>query len=133
MNYIEINEGLNMDSIVINATIDTPKVICSDDGTLSIFGRSLIENPIDFYKPILDWVKHINVENIEIIIRLEYMNTSSSMQIYNLLEQAKKNQWKKSVMVKWFYDVNDEDGIELGKEFESMLEMPFQFYNFLDL
>ncbi len=122
-----------MEEIIINATYDTPKIICSLDGTVSIIGRFLTEDPVIFYKPIQDWVTQIKVENLLIIIRLEYLNTSSSMQVYNLLELAKKNPWKKTVLVKWFYDMNDEDGCELGKEFESMLGLPFEFYNFLDL
>lgn len=122
-----------MDSITINATNDTPKVICNIDGTISITGRSLTEDPVIFYKPILDWITQLKAENITIWIRLEYLNTSSSIQVYNLLKLAKENQWKKTILIKWFYDMNDEDGFELGKEFESFLEMPFEFYNFLDL
>jgi hypothetical protein len=122
-----------MDVIVLNATVDTPKIICNDDGTISIIGRSLTEDPVAFYKSILEWVEQLKSEKIEINIRLEYLNTSSSMQIYNLLELAKKNQWKKTILVRWYYDVNDEDGCSLGKEFESMLEIPFEFFNFLDL
>ena len=119
-----------MDSIILNATEDTPKIICNIDGTISIMGKSLTEDPITFYKPILGWITQINAHNLEIRVQLEYLNTSSSKQIYNLLKLAKENRWKKTVLVKWFYDENDEDGCELGKEFESLLELPFEFHNF---
>jgi len=122
-----------MDSITINATADTPKIVCSADGTISVTGKSLTEDPVVFYKPILDWIEQIKTEKIEIWIRLEYLNTSSSIQIYNILKYAKENPWKKNILVKWFYDMNDEDGCEMGKDFESLLELPFEFYNFLDL
>jgi hypothetical protein len=121
-----------MDSIVLNSTSDTPKIVCTDDGTITIIGRSLTEDPLTFYKPILDWVQQLNVENIEINVRLEYLNTSSSLQIYNLLELAKKNPRKNSIIVRWYYDMLDEDGRSLGEEFEAMLEVPFEFFNFLD-
>jgi hypothetical protein len=123
-----------MDSIIlISATEDTPKIIGSNDGKISIIGKSIIEDPIAFYKPIHDWISQIKAENIEICIQLEYLNTSSSKQVFNLLKLAKENPWKKTILVKWFYDMNDDDELELGKEFESLLELPFEFYNFLDL
>jgi hypothetical protein len=122
-----------MDDINLNATVDTPKIICNTDGTISVIGRSLTEDPVAFYRPILEWVNQLNSEKIEINVRLEYLNTSSSMQIFNLIELAKKNQWKKTILVRLFYDMNDEDSYSLGKEYESMLEVPFEFFNFLDL
>ncbi len=123
-----------MDStIFIRETEDTPRVICSVDGKIYISGKSINEDPLAFYKPILDWITQLKAENIEINIQLEYLNTSSSKQIFNLLKTAKENQWKKSILIKWFYDMNDEDECELGKEFESLLELPFEFYNFLNL
>jgi hypothetical protein len=122
-----------MDAIILNATVDTPKIICNTDGTISIIGRSLTEDPVAFYKPILEWVNQLTSEKIEINVRLEYLNTSSSMQLFNLIELAKNNQWKKNILVRWFYDMNDEDSFSLGKEYESMLEIPFEFFNFLDL
>ena len=123
-----------MDSIIlISATEDTPKVIGSADGKLSIIGKSITEDSLVFYKPILEWITQIKAENIEISIQLEYLNTSSSKQIFNLLKLAKENQWKKTILIKWFYEMNDEDERELGKEYESLLEIPFEFYNFLNL
>jgi hypothetical protein len=119
-----------MDTLKINATENTPRVICTAEGTISIIGKSISEDPIAFYKPIHDWISNLKAENIEISIQLEYLNTSSSKQIYNLLTLAKDNIWKKTFLVKWYYDINDEDEFELGKEYESLLEVPFEFYNY---
>lgn len=121
-----------MDSIIINSTDDTPKVVCKNDGTVSITGKSINEDPVAFYKPVLDWIAQTKAENLVISIQLDYLNTSSSKQIFDMLRLAKENKWKKSVLVKWFYDMNDEDECELGKEFESVLGIPFEFYNFLN-
>jgi hypothetical protein len=119
-----------MEPIIINATENSPKVICTAEGTISIIGKSISEDPIAFYKPILDWITEVKAENLEISIQLEYLNTSSSKQIFDLLLHAKENIWKKTIIVKWYYDMNDEDELELGKEFESLLEVPFEFNNF---
>jgi hypothetical protein len=122
-----------MDSYVINATSDSPKVIFNDDGVVTILGRSYCEDSMAFYEPILDYMSNFKAEKIEIYVRLEYMNTSSSIQIFNLLKVAKENQWQKSVAIKWFYDINDEDLLELGKEYEAMLNIPFEYFNTLDI
>ena len=117
-----------MELIKLKATDDTPKVTCDLDGTISIIGKSLNEDPYDFYRPIFDWVREVQAENLTIDVQLEYTNTSSSKQVFNLLKFAKENKWKKNILVKWYYNENDEDGYELGKEFESMLEIPFEFF-----
>jgi hypothetical protein len=117
-----------MEPLQIQATTDTPKVTCDLDGTITLIGKSLNEDPFDFYSPILNWVNEVQAENLTIDFQLEYTNTSSSKQIYNLLKFAKENKWKKSILVKWYYNENDEDGYELGKEFESMLDIPFEFH-----
>ena len=117
-----------IEPIQIKATPDTPKVTCDLDGTITLIGKSLNEDPFDFYSPILNWVKEVQAENLTIDVQLEYTNTSSSKQLYNLLKFAKENKWKKSILVKWYYNESDEDGYELGKEFESMLEIPFEFH-----
>lgn len=122
-----------MEPIKLDPTRDTPKVLCNLDGTIFIIGRSLTEDPLPFYAPLLVWISQINAENIEINIQLEYLNTSSSKQIFNLLKVGKENQWKKNILVKWYYEENDEDGYEFGKELESFLELPFEFYNYLAL
>ncbi len=117
-----------MEPIKLSVTSVTPKVSCDEDGTVLIVGKSFTEDPFAFYKPIQDWIEEVKAENLVIGIQLEYMNTSSSIQIYNVLKLAKENHWRKTILIKWFYEANDEDGLELGKEYESMLEIPFEFY-----
>lgn len=119
-----------MESIKIKATTDTPKVECNIDGTLVLSGKSLTEDPYAFYKPILEWVNNLTIETIVISIQLEYMNTSCSKEIYSLLKNAKDNAHLKKVVINWFYEASDEDSFEIGKEFESMLEIPFNMQKF---
>lgn len=121
-----------MNSISFDATEDTPQVICNIDGTVSIIGKSLPEDSFAFYNPIHDWISKVNAENLEITLRLDYMNTSSTKQIYTLLELANNNQSKKSIKIKWYYNENDDEALDLGKEFESLLKQPFEFYGFLE-
>ena len=121
-----------MDTIKIEASDDTPKVLCTSEGLISISGRSLTEDPFSFYIPILKWVENINAENLQIELRLDYVNTSSSKQIFNLLEVAKDNKWKKQLLIKWIYNENDDDGLSFGRELESTLDIPFEYQSYFE-
>lgn len=116
-----------MESFTIEASEETPKIICNQQGKVSVKGKSLTEDPIAFYTPVLEWLSKLNVEKITLDLSLDYMNTASSKQIFTLIELAKKNKARKELVVNWYYEANDEDAIDIGKEFESLLEIPFNF------
>ena len=42
-------------------------------------------------------------------------------------EYIKKNKSKKHLIINWYYEASDEDALDIGKEFESLLEIPFEF------
>jgi hypothetical protein len=119
-----------MNRLFIEATKATPRVEFLPSGELSIQGRSLPEDPHGFYNPLLNWIKQSTLENIKIEIRLEYMNTSSYKQIYTLLSCIKDNIYAKDQMVNWYFEEGDDDGYETGKEFESLIQIPFQFHEY---
>lgn len=116
-----------MEAILIESTDETPKIVCNIQGKIEITGKSLTEDPLAFYNPIHNWIANIETENIIMEMSLEYMNTASSKQIFTLIELAKKNKVKKQLTINWYYEANDEDTIDTGKEFESLLEIPFNF------
>ncbi len=116
-----------MEAINIQATEETPKIICDVKGKISVTGKSLTEDPIAFYHPIHDWASKMDSENVVLDLSLDYMNTASSKQIFTLIELVKKNKAKKQFTVNWYYEANDEDALDVGKEFESLLEIPFNF------
>ena len=68
-----------MSEIKLEKTAKTPEVKFSTGPVaMSLAGRSIPENSIEFYKPLLDWVDsnvEDNDEAVNISIRLEYFNT----------------------------------------------------------
>lgn len=122
-----------MEGMVIHETKYSPRVELNPEGKIFIKGRSLIEDPYAFYNPILDWVRNYSSQSLDIEIMLEYLNTSSSKQLFNLLLQIQDNSAIQTAAVKWYYEYDDEDGFELGKEFESQMKIPFQFYGFSEV
>ena len=59
-------------------------------------------------------------------IRLEYFNTSSSkciLDVFKKLEAIHKS--RNEVEVNWFYEEDDEDMLEAGEDYESIIRVPF--------
>ena len=63
---------------------------------------------------------------------MEYMNTSSSKQVFVILKSIKENYHIKDVYIKWYYESDDEDMLEMGKDYESMVHIPIDFYEYSD-
>jgi Domain of unknown function (DUF1987). len=121
-----------MNQMIIEPTKYSPRVELNPNGSIFIAGRSIIEDPFVFYNPILNWVKNSTAHTLEVEIKLEYLNTSSSIQIYKLLSTVQENFGGQYASINWYYEEDDEDTFELGKEFESQLNLPFKFHKFAE-
>jgi hypothetical protein len=121
-----------MKTLIIEPSKFSPKIVLNDSGEIIIHGRSIVEDPYEFYHPVLAWIKECDIESVKIEIRLDYMNTSSSKQIFNLLLFVEENVLIKDASVNWFYEHDDEDIFDIGKEFESQLDLTFSFYEFAE-
>ena len=92
-------------------------------------GRSIPENPGEFYRPIYDWINRyvrINGYKTRIELGFEYINTSSTKWIYNIIKQiAGIPDLEKNVKIIWYYDDGDDDMCELGFILRSLVECPF--------
>ena len=125
-----------MKPLFISEKTSTPKVILDiENERFEISGNSLPENAMDFYNPIIEWiVEYIRHPNLitEINLRFNYFSSSSwkiLLDILTMLEEIIKN--GKSVNVNWHYLEMDQDMFETGREFESLLKLPFNFVPFL--
>ena len=71
-----------MNSLIIEGSPKTPNInFDGNEGSFLISGRSIPENSLDFYKPVMEWLDFYIVEPKEattVNIKLEYFNTSSS-------------------------------------------------------
>lgn len=121
-----------MNALIIEETKGTPRVRLYPTGELYIEGRSLPEDPEKFYVPILNWVKECRAENVTIDIRLEYMNTSSSKEMHSFFKIIKENPYIKHVMVNWHFEEGDDDGYDVGKEFEAFARLSFNFHEYAE-
>lgn len=126
-----------MEPIVKDNTPKTPAVnFNAGSGVLEIKGRSIPENAIAFYKPLVDWLEDYAknpVKRTQANVQLEYFNTSSSkciLDIFKKLEAIHKA--KNEVIINWYYEADDEDMHEAGQDYESIIRVPFKMVPIVD-
>lgn len=120
-----------MDSLYITQTEDTPEVILDAEKELfSLSKRSYPENAIDFFDPILSWLRIYgrkpNKDTV-FVFDLEYFNTASSKQIMKLILELEKLSNKSNVTIDWTYKDIDEDMLSLGLRFQKLVDLNFKF------
>jgi hypothetical protein len=111
-----------------NPTKRTPWIIM-EPGRIFIMGRSIPENPNDFYRPVQEWVS-MYAQNYEekskIELGFEYINTSSIKWIFTILKElSEMKEIVKNASVTWYFEHGDEDMCELGCILRSLVECPF--------
>ena len=121
-----------MEPLIINKTEDTPQVeLDITKGTFYLTGRSLPENAIDFYKPLFSWVEEnmqsVTGKSIVVEIKLEYFNTASSKQIAKLFLQLENFIEKNTILIKWYYEKEDNDMLVSGNQYAKFLNLKFEF------
>ncbi len=118
--------------ILIEASNKTPLISTSfAEGKIYISGRSIPENSIDFYKPLLNaMTEHAEnpADEVELNVYLDYFNTSSSKCLLDVFKIMEKIHAKnKNGTIVWKYDEDDEDMQEAGEDYQSILNVPFRF------
>jgi hypothetical protein len=126
-----------MEALTIEGTAKTPNVkFDAAQGTVEIKGRSIPENSIEFYKPLVDWLEEYGkgpAALTKVNIQLEYFNTSSSkciLDVFKKLEAIYKA--KNEVIINWYYEEDDEDMLEAGEDYESIIRVPFKMIEIVD-
>ncbi len=120
-----------METIVREGTPKTPYVrLDGEKGIIEIKGRSIPENSIEFYKPLIDWLEEYGSSvdsETAVNVQLEYFNTSSSKCILDIFKKL-EGIYKKGqpVEVNWYYEEDDEDMFEAGEDYQSIINIPFK-------
>ena len=115
-----------MEPIIIEGTPKTPTVqFDANEGIFKLEGRSIPENSVEFYKPLVDWLdsyKDSPLQKTVVEVKLEYFNTSSSKCILDVFKKFEViHKAKNDVEVKWYYEEDDEDMLEAGEDYEFRL------------
>ena len=120
-----------METLKIEQTDDSPQVILDqEDNQFEISGKSLPEDVADFYQPVIDWLNAYRKQPLSKTVfnlKMIYFNTASSKLILDILlifeEMVEEGH---DVVIRWHSLRSDEDMQEAGKEFEEMIDVPFE-------
>jgi len=128
-----------MDNITLKSSPDTPYFpevnFDADTGVCEISGESYMEETYKFYLPLVNWIKDYikNTNNkIELVIKLIYLNTSTTKCILDMLDVLKEYQDKGGdVKVIWYYDIEDPDMVDEVEDFEMESGMKIELRKFV--
>ncbi|MBK9388756.1 MAG: DUF1987 family protein [Bacteroidetes bacterium] len=106
----------------------TPWIIM-EPGRIFVMGRSIPENPGDFYRSVQIWLTEYSKKyrgKTKISLGFEYINTASMKWIYTLLrELSQVREISGNAAISWYYEKGDEDMKELGFILKSLVTSPF--------
>ncbi|OFX36515.1 MAG: hypothetical protein A2X08_11655 [Bacteroidetes bacterium GWA2_32_17] len=118
-------------SYYVDPSVKTPQInFDAQSGIFELKGRSLPENSVQYYLPMFIWLEHYTLNPAPqtiLNIQLDYFNSSSSKSIANLfmrLVQISKS-GKSKVVINWLYNEQDDDMLEAGEDFKSIIEIQF--------
>ncbi len=121
-----------MKNYFLEGTAKTPNMdFDAAAGIFEIKGRSIPENSVVFYQPLLNWLD-VYVKSSEntctaLNISLEYFNTSSAkclVEIFRRMEILQNS--AREIEIKWYYEAEDQDILEAGRDFNEFMNIPIE-------
>jgi hypothetical protein len=120
-----------MEELRISPTKNTPEIILNPEGTIRIKGRSIHENVTEFFEPIEDWISEyitVPADVTSVDLNLEYFNSASAKVFIHILQKITYVTLKhKKFIFNWYYEDGDDDILERGEYFASVLDVKFNF------
>lgn len=116
----------------IEGTPKTPTVYLDAElGVLEIKGRSIPENSIEFYKPLVENLNEYGQKpprETVVYFRLESMNEGTRKLLPELLRklEALHISGASYITINWYYEEDDEDMLEAGKDYQAIINVPFK-------
>jgi hypothetical protein len=127
---------MSLNSLTLEPSKKTPWIIL-EPGKVVILGRSILENPAEFYRPIHEWVSKYAEESSRmttIQLGFEFINTTSIKWVYAILKElARIPDMPFRATISWYYEVGDEDMCDLGFILRSLVNCPFTIVEVEDL
>ncbi|MCF8278705.1 MAG: DUF1987 domain-containing protein [Flavobacteriales bacterium] len=115
----------------INPTEQTPLIRYSvENSTLEIIGRSIPEDVIGFYRPVMGWLKNLastNPSRLDVEFLLEYFNTNSSRALLDILKTIERLKDSGTMVhITWYHEEIDDDMREFGNDLSELINLPLK-------
>ncbi len=125
-----------MKKLQILKTPNTPYVLFDPEtGDFRMEGRSIPENPGEFFEPISDWLHEYfktPAPKTTFGLNLDYVNSGSSKYLLGVF-RVFKEYFKDGadIELNWFYEEDDEAIESLGEHYMSILNIPFNMKEYI--
>ena len=111
-----------MEDLIIEETQATPDIKFLTNGICSISGRSFPENSFEFYEPVKKWLTDYlskeEAQKLVINFHIIYLNSSSTMTFFELLDICEKYCSKVDIKINWYYDTENDSIEEFGEDIQ---------------
>ena len=120
-----------MQAVRIQPTKKSPEIILDPEGHIKIRGRSIHENVAEFFEPVGKWISDYvnNPADLTCVdVNLEYFNSASAKIFITLFQRITMVTLKhKKYRFNWYYEDGDDDILERGEYFATVLDVPITF------
>lgn len=117
-----------MERLEIAGTSNSPHIILDPEkGNFTFSGRSLPEDPMDLFQPVLDWFENYKsnpLTGVNFEFKLTYFNTASSKVFFNLfttIDQINQDHPEAENRILIYTTDDDDDQIELFEYYKELL------------
>ncbi|HAM98610.1 MAG TPA: nuclear pore complex subunit [Marinilabiliales bacterium] len=119
----------NITPLIVDRTTKTPQIVFDPlNNIYEISGRSLPENVVKTYEPVLQWIDQ-NLGKIHqplvFNFKLDYLNSASAKMVSLLL--TKLEEFYKSgsnIEIRWHYNLDDDDILSEGEIYAKLKKIP---------
>jgi len=129
-----------MEKFIIEPTANSPRIVLDPDKrTFEFSGESRPENVRKFYLPVLEWLEAYTGAlealqddqrkfDLQCQFNFEYFNSTSAKYILDIFKSLNTiNALGVGLDIKWLYEEDDEDMLEVGQEMSRMSKLSFEY------
>ena len=129
-----------MEKLLIEPTPNSPKIVLDPESrNFEFSGESRPENVRKFYLPILEWLEAYTAQQDKLKddertfgllcqFNFEYFNSTSAKYILDIFKSLNAiNALGIELEIKWLYEEDDEDMLEVGQEMSRMSKLSFEY------
>jgi hypothetical protein len=129
-----------MEKLVIEPTANSPRIVLDPESrNFEFAGESRPENVRKFYLPVLEWLEAYTTAQealgddertfgLKCQFNFEYFNSTSAKYILDIFKSLNAiNALGIDLKIKWLYEEDDEDMLEVGQEMSRMSKLPFEY------
>jgi hypothetical protein len=129
-----------MEKFIIESTANSPRIVLDPENrTFEFSGESRPENVRKFYLPVLEWLEAYTGSledlqddqrkfDLQCQFNFEYFNSTSAKYILDIFKSLNAiNALGVGLDIKWLYEEDDEDMLEVGQEMSRMSKLSFEY------